>query len=173
MTSAFGAPALFMDPNAIAAATGGAVQPKDMFGLSARFGVEIGGTNLGSWGQCKGLSVQFDAKVVQVGGVYDHDVYLPDRVKYSSISLRRAINQKDSKALQTWLAGKSDTWINDPNGAEKGDNATITLFDARLQPVLTWELHHVYPAKWTGPELDGASAGIAMEELQIIHEGFL
>jgi hypothetical protein len=31
----------------------------------------------------------------------------------------------------------------------------------------------VYPSKWIGPELDAKSAGIAMEKLELMHEGFL
>ena len=146
---------------------------KDILGLSARFLVDVNGQNLGSWGSCKGLAVQFDNKAIQVGGYYDHDTYLPERIKYPVVALKRAVNKQDSPVLFAWLQGKADSWMHDVNGAETGENATITLLDASAQPVMTWGLRNAYPAKWTGPELDGASAGIAMEELQLVHEGFL
>jgi hypothetical protein len=31
----------------------------------------------------------------------------------------------------------------------------------------------VYPAKWTGPDLDGGSNKMALETLVLAHEGFL
>ena len=38
---------------------------------------------------------------------------------------------------------------------------------------ITWSLRNVYPSKWTGPDLDAMTAGIAMEKLELVHEGFL
>jgi phage tail-like protein len=54
-----------------------------------------------------------------------------------------------------------------------GGTAVITLFHSDGTPVMTWSLRSVYPSKWSGPELDASTAGIAMETLQIVHEGFL
>jgi phage tail-like protein len=155
------------------ASVGALVSPRDMLGLNARFHVEIGGEDLGSWGQCHGLNISFENKAVKVGGIYDYDVYLPERVKYTAITLKRAINPKDSMALQTWLGKKIDKWMHSANGQGTGDHAKITLFDAAGEPIMTWGLRNVYPQKWGGPELDAMSGGIAMETLELVHEGFL
>lgn len=155
------------------AAVGAEVSPRDMLGLNARFHVEIGGEDLGSWGQCHGLEVTFETKQVHPGGIYDYEVYLPERIKYSTITLKRAINPKDSMALQGWLGTKIDKWMHASNPQGTGDSAKITLFDAAATPIMVWGLRNVYPTKWTGPELDAMSAGIAMEQLQLVHEGFM
>jgi len=157
------------------AAMSSLVSPRDILGLNNRFRVEIGGDDLGSWGQCKNLAVAFENKPVQVGGIYDYETYLPERMKYPAVTLRRAINPKDSMALQGWLAKKVDQWMHSANGANSGDHAKITLYDATGSDggIMSWSLRNVYPSKWSGPELDAMTAGIAMETLELVHEGFL
>jgi phage tail-like protein len=54
-----------------------------------------------------------------------------------------------------------------------GGTGQITLYDSGGQAVITWQLRNVYPSKWIGPELDAKTVGIAMEKLELIHEGFL
>jgi phage tail-like protein len=119
--------------------------------------------------------VVFKNKPVAVGGIYDYEVYLPEKMEYPAITLKRAINPKDSMALQSWLGKKVDDWMYSANGAGSGDTAKITLYDATGGDggIMTWSLRNVYPSKWTGPQLDAMTSGIAMESLEIVHEGFL
>ena len=49
----------------------------------------------------------------------------------------------------------------------------ITLFDTALAEVATWELQNVMPAAWKGPQLDANGKVVAVETLDLIHEGFL
>jgi len=39
--------------------------------------------------------------------------------------------------------------------------------------VAKWNLEGVYPVKWTGPSLDAAGNQIAVETLELAHNGFL
>ena len=137
-------------------------------GLTARFHVTVHAqevANLGSWQSCKGLAVQFTMEKVKEGGTNDHLVYLPIRTEYKPIKLQRALNRADSTAVQSWLRKCSNEM--------KGSNATITLCDAHGQQVATWELRNVYPSQWSGPDLDGNGKTIAIETLELVHEGFL
>jgi len=51
--------------------------------------------------------------------------------------------------------------------------SAIVLHDASGQPVFTWTLNGVLPAKWSGPSLDAGTAQVATETLELVHEGFL
>jgi phage tail-like protein len=51
--------------------------------------------------------------------------------------------------------------------------ARITLFDAHREEVASWSLRNVYPAAWHGPDLDATGNNVALETLQLVHEGFL
>jgi phage tail-like protein len=143
-----------------------------ILGLKTRFLVEVDGIDLGGWGHCSGLTVDFKFIQVEEGGNYDYQPILPDKIQYATIKLQRAMNAKDSAAVQSWLSTKVSSYMNaDTSG--HGGTAQITLCDANGKPVATWRLRNVYPAKWDGPELDAMTAGIAMEKLELVHEGFL
>jgi phage tail-like protein len=146
---------------------------RDILGLNNRFHIEIDGIDLGGWGKCKGLDVTFDGKPITQGGVYDHEIYLPGQLKYGTITLERAINPKDSMAVQGWLSKMVQNWVYSANGADSGGTAVIKLFGADASPVMAWTLRNVYPSKWSGPTLETTTAGIAMEQLAIVHQGFL
>ena len=88
------------------------------------------------------------------------------------MKLKRAMNAQDSAKVQQWLSSKVSAYMNS-NSTGGGGTARITLCDAKGTPVSTWRLRNVYPAKWDGPELDALTAGIAMEKLELVHEGFL
>jgi phage tail-like protein len=145
---------------------------RDMLGLNNRFHVTISGIDLGGWGQCKGLEVDFKNDHVDQGGVYDYQKWTPGALNYSPITLRRAVNPADSAKVQQWLSSMVNSWVHSAKVPD-GGTAVITLFHSDGTPVMTWSLRSVYPSKWSGPELDASTAGIAMETLQIVHEGFL
>jgi phage tail-like protein len=42
-----------------------------------------------------------------------------------------------------------------------------------LQPVAKWTLKNAVPQSWKGPQLSATGKGVAMETLEIVHEGFL
>jgi phage tail-like protein len=54
-----------------------------------------------------------------------------------------------------------------------GGMATITLLDAAWTAVCSWTLRNVYPSGWTGPSLSAESKKVAIEQLELAHEGFL
>jgi hypothetical protein len=64
-------------------------------------------------------------------------------------------------------------------GAEAGvaitgpSSGKITLFDQHYEEVASWELQNVMPAAWKGPQFDASGKAVAIETLDLIHEGFL
>jgi len=134
-------------------------------GLAARFQVTIDGQNLGGWSTCKGLEVDFQHETYEELGNNQFVHYLPRAAKYTHITLERACTSEESSALQAWLGSVVMQPV-------KG-TASITLHDAAQGEVITWTLTGVYPAKWTGPQLDGGSNKMALETLVLAHEGFL
>jgi phage tail-like protein len=47
----------------------------------------------------------------------------------------------------------------------------ITLLDETRNPVLRWSFRQGWPSKWEGPELSGNTSEVAIESLEIAHEG--
>lgn len=145
---------------------------RDILGLNNRFGVRVDGIDLGMWGSCKGLGVEFNPERIPQGGIYDYEAILPGQMKYKNITLRRPLNAVDSKKVQGWLGQMVSAWVH-AAGSGSGGTAVITLFGSDAAPIISWTLRNVFPNKWEGPELDTNTVGIAMETLELVHEGFL
>lgn len=134
-------------------------------GLASRFQVVIDGQDLGSWSKCSGLDVDFQHEEYQELGNNAFTHFLPKGAKYKNITLQRACSPEESTALQAWLG----SMVLQPT---KG-TACITLHDAAQSAVIMWTLTGVFPAKWSGPQLEGKSSEMAIETLELAHEGFL
>lgn len=135
------------------------------YGLVMRFDVVVDGIDLGAWSSCDGLKVDFGLKEIKVGGTNDYKVYLPDRVNYPHLVLKRAMTAKDSGKVMTWLRSMVD--------ATEGGTATITLRDSHNQTVSEWTFVNSRPASWKGPTLTATGKEVATEILELVHEGFL
>jgi phage tail-like protein len=143
-------------------------------GLSMRFRVSVDGINLGSWASCAGLAVEFKSRRYTEGGNYEYSVILPDRVDYRPVTLRRAMSAQESAVVQRWLTGAVSGWFQAASPRDFGPRtAEIELFDASGTVVATWTLRNVFPSKWTGPDLDATGSRVAIETLELVHEGFL
>ena len=135
------------------------------YGLVMRFDVIVDGIDLGAWSSCDGLKVDFGLKEIKVGGNNDYRVYLPDRVNYPKLVLKRAMTASDSGKVMSWLRSMVD--------ATEGGTATITLRDSHNQTVSEWTFASARPSSWKGPTLTATGKEVATEILELVHEGFL
>lgn len=148
-------------------------------GLACRFDVDIDGYSLGEWTSCKGLAVTFKHDVVKELGEHTYATYIPDRVEYARVVLQRALTAGDWQRTKTWLEfAAAAPWmhtLNVPNVADEigPTSATITLRDGSLAEVASWTLSNALPAAWKGPQLDAKGNAVAIETLELVHEGFL
>ncbi|MEU9255930.1 phage tail protein [Streptomyces sp. NPDC048270] len=147
-------------------------------GLAMRFHVALDEweTDLGMWSSCRGLQVQFTSKEIAEGGEYfDHEL-LPDRLKFSAVTLERIMTQEDSPKVQAWLSQVAASWTGheyDGGHQYTGQNVTIRLFDYQGRVVTRWVLKDALPKEWTGPELNAQSNSVATEKISFEHRGFL
>jgi phage tail-like protein len=135
------------------------------FGLSMRFDVVVGGINLGGWSSCEGLRINFGLKEIRSGGNNEFSGWLPDRINYPHLMLKRAISKSASATIMAWLSTMID--------ADQGQAATITLRDSHNDEVAHWTVRGVRPFSWTGPTLSATAHDVAVETLELAHEGFL
>lgn len=149
----------------------GANKPDPAFGLGFRFTVKIDDVELGGWQTCSGLKVEFKSTEVKVGGDYVTQRWLPDKVAHPKVVLKRAVEKTSSGKVQDWLSKAGRTWI-EGAASSKACTATITLYDSGQDAVLTWFLTNARPSAWSGPDLDATSSKVAIETLELIHDGF-
>jgi phage tail-like protein len=145
------------------------------YGMAMRFEVWVDGLGLGQWTSCEGLKVEFTTEPVKNGGHYDHEAALPVDVKYSPITLKRAMIKGDSDKVLSWLREVAGQWVNyDGTGdTYQGGNAQITLLDVYGGTVAAWTLRGARPSSWSAPALNSKQSEVALETLVIVHQGFL
>ena len=85
--------------------------------------------------------------------------------KWSNIVLKRGVDE----SLDIWKW--RDTVIKE--GADKARvDGKIELLDISGSPIATYQFKQGWPIKYVAATLDASTNNVAMEELQICHEGF-
>lgn len=117
----------------------------------------------GSFTEVSGLDVEV-VPIEYRNGSEDTGVRkIPGQKKYSNITLKRGVIGD----LAFWQWTKSVL-----EGRALRADGTITLLDESRQPVMTWKFRRAWPCKWIGPCLDAKSNEVAIETLELCHEGF-
>jgi phage tail-like protein len=127
------------------------------------FLIEIDGITVGGFSEASGLSTDTNIIEYREGSENQGTVRkLPGLMKYSNIVLKRGWTQDQS--LWNWRKKVID-------GATQRTSGTITLLDEARQPALRWNFREGWPSKWDGPQLNGKTSEVAIETLEIAHEG--
>ncbi len=89
---------------------------------------------------------------------------LPGLIKYGNVSLKSGIT--DSLDLYNWRKQVEDGKIN-----EARKNMAIVSLDNEGNPATRWEFTSAWPTKYDAPDLNATASEIAIETLEIAHEG--
>lgn len=136
---------------------------KDPF-TSFRFRIEIDGIDRGGFRECSGLDATQDPIEYREGDELPTPRKLAGLVKYSNISLKRGIT--DDEQLWTWRQDVIDGKI-----IKSRKNGSIILLDDEGNPKVRWNFREGWPTKWTGPSFNATGNEVAIEQLDIAHEG--
>jgi len=118
--------------------------------------------------EVSGLELNMSVEDYEAGGVNDAVLKFPGRVRWSNLVLKRGVVGRRDPLDDTDLW----TWFNDfleGRGARK--DGLVTLLDAAGKPVHVWSFRRGLPARWTGPSLNAGRSEVAIEALEIAHEG--
>lgn len=124
--------------------------------------VEIDGIAVGAFTECSGLTSETDVITYREGT--DHRVrYLPGLTRYARLTLKRGLTL--DRSLWDWHRAVV-------NGQVERRSISIVLLDESRQEVARWNVREAWPAKWEGPTLKAGASEVAIETLEIVHEGF-
>lgn len=132
------------------------------------FQVEIDGVGKFGFSEVSGLTTDTNIIEYREGNeVADGESTtrkLPGLIKYNNIVLKRGFT-KDLSAYN-WrlkvIQGKTSA---------ARTSGSITLLDEARNPVLRWTFRQGWPSKWEGPALNGKTSEVAIESMEIAHEG--
>ncbi len=127
------------------------------------FQVEWGGTKIG-FAEVSGLEIEQQVIEYRDGAspVYS-SLKMPGIPKYSNITLKRGILPADNEFFD---------WLNTTklNKVERRD-LVISLLNEEHEPVMTWKVRNSFPVKVEGPGLKATGNEVAIESIEIAHEG--
>ncbi|MEX2631488.1 MAG: phage tail protein [Tistlia sp.] len=132
-------------------------------------GLSTAGTrSYAGFSEVSGLELTMAVEDYEAGGVNDAVLKFPGRVRWSNLVLRRGIvGRRDPlDDADLW------TWFNDfLEGRGKRKDGLVTLLKPDGAPVHVWSFRRGLPARWSGPSLNAGRSEVAIESLEIAHEG--
>jgi phage tail-like protein len=129
---------------------------------SYNFLVEIDGIARAGFRECSGLDSTQDPIDYREGTDPLTVRKLPGLVKYSNISLKSGMT--DDAELWDWRKKAME-------GKVERRNASIVLLDDTGAEKSRWNIVNGWPTKWTGPSFNATGNEVAIETLEIVHEG--
>lgn len=90
-------------------------------------------------------------------------VKMPGLQKFGNITMKKGVFIKDN-ALFDWF---KDIKMN----VIKRKAVTISLLDESHAPTMVWKLKNAFPTKITGTDLKADGNEVAVESIEIVHEG--
>ncbi|HLG54774.1 MAG TPA: phage tail protein [Vicinamibacterales bacterium] len=132
---------------------------------SCRFYVRVDGIAQAVFTEVTGLAMEMTVDDVEEGGNNDFVHRLPGRCKVSNLTLKRGMtNSNDFLKWSIEIAqGKVDK-------AHK-KNVQVILYNIDGHPAITWTFEQAYPVKWSGPQFKADDAAVAIETVELAHEG--
>lgn len=127
------------------------------------FQVEWGGTSIG-FTEVSGLDVETEVVEYRQGASPEYSkIKMPGMQKFSNITLKRGTFESDNEFFTWWNSVKLNT-------IERRD-ITISLLNEEHDPVVTWKVKNAWPTKIQSTDLKADGNEVAIESMEIVHEG--
>lgn len=127
------------------------------------FTVQWGGTRIG-FSEISGLTQENQAIEYRDGSFPEYSsIKMPGLRKFANIVAKRGIVKADNEFF-IWLSTVK------LNTVERRD-LIISLLDENHRPVMVWKAHNAFPVKVEGPGLKASGNEVAIESIEIAHEG--
>jgi len=112
-----------------------------------------------------GLSMELETESVKEGGENRYEHVLPVRSKFPLLILKRGL-VKNSALLTQWCNDAFQSLIIKPV------DISISLLNEAHEPLMTWNVKHAWPKKWSLSELNAEQSTIAIETFELQYQYF-
>lgn len=128
------------------------------------FSVKIGARDAIAFQEVSGLNTETQVIEYRAG---DSKVFspikMPGLIKTSSVTLKKGVCVKDNRFWDWFHQIKMNTI--------KRETVEISLLDEAGKPTMVWKLVNAFPTKITSTDLKSDGNEVAIETLEIAHEG--
>jgi phage tail-like protein len=126
------------------------------------FEVRFDDNSLGGFSECNGMNLDTQFQEFQEGGRNDVVHKFPTRTTQANLVLKRGIVDR-----KLW-----DWYFKLTQGQVEPKNVSVRVLDPAGGGVLIeLRLRQALPCKWNGPELNAAQSSVAVETLELCHQG--
>lgn len=124
--------------------------------------VEIDGITRAAFHEVSGLDSTIDVIEHREGGSNTSPHKLAGQTKHANIVLRWGMTADD----ELWLWHKTVV-----DGTIDRRNGSVVLLDRKGTEVSRWNFVRAWPSKYTVPSLSAEAADVAIESVELVHEG--
>lgn len=124
--------------------------------------VEIDGLEAGGFSEVTGFDASIDVIEYREGDMVQTPLKVPGLKKYGNITLKQGL--VDTNVLYGWMTSGLE-------GDVDRKTLTITLLNIAGSPAASWQVINAWPLKYTAPDFNATSSEVAVESLEIAHEG--
>jgi phage tail-like protein len=117
---------------------------------------------IGGFSECTGLEMALEVEEYKEGGRNGATLKFPTRVTWSPIILKHGMGAG---------TGLWDWHYDFATGKGKRKDGIITLMNDLHMPSHIWQFRRALPVKYSGPALIAGQSTVAIESIEIQHEG--
>jgi phage tail-like protein len=129
------------------------------------FQVEWGGANIG-FTEVSGLDVETEVIEYRAGSDLEYvKTKMPGMQKFSNVTLKRGTFAADNQFFDWWNTVALNT-------IERRD-VTISLLNENHEPVVVWKVKNAWPVKVQSTDLKSDGNEVAIETVELAHEGLV
>lgn len=111
-----------------------------------------------------GLSVDLETEEIAEGGENRFKHRLPIRTQYPNLVLKRGLSV--NSGLIDWCKAAVEGFDFAPT------DILIVLLNEKNQPLMTWNVAHAYPVKWSVSDFDAEESKILIETIELSYSYF-
>ncbi len=130
-----------------------------------RFRVEVEGIEQAGFSEVSGFDASLDVVEYREGTDIITPRKLPGLAKYGNITLKWGATE--TMDLYEWI---QECIV---EGTIERKTVTIIAIDEEGEDVATWQVLEAWPTKYTAPDFNATASEVAIELLELAHEGML
>lgn len=130
--------------------------------LAFRYEVQFDDLAVAGFSEVSGLMLETEVQEHAEGGLNTHVRKFPGRTKQVNLVFKRGIVGRE---LWQWF------WDQTQGVVRRRSGSIVVKDPAGAEDVLTFQFRDAFPAKWQGPELNAGQSTVAVETLELCHEG--
>jgi len=127
-----------------------------------KYQLEIDGLNVGGFSEVSGFDASYDIIEYREGNMSPTPMKMPGLIKYGNVTLKKGVTNNTD--LFNWVKSGME-------GGTVRKTVTLTLLGESGEPAAAWRILDAWPAKYDAPAFQATSSEVAIESLELAHEG--